>query len=641
MRWGLRVGVNPSHAAVARAVGMDGGPSGRRRGLGGAPPWVPRATRDALAALVKRAAGDEADAARARALGRPSGGPEGLGLPQLDLTEGRRSAVGVVVAARDDGAGTHEVVRALAALGERESDAGAGKVVQRTCVSVGGVRFVVVEVRGGVAETVRGRARQRAAVRRALRAEGVRGARAALGVVVERRNAVGRRWGRGDGPCVAERVADVLEDACGWIRVVAVQNDGHAVDGVAAETEAETEDDGGPRTARTVLRKIRRELATAGVADEEGDGEGDGMATVVVGKARGWAGVVLFAALAAAAKDAWGASTRQDTRRLGKVRDVVWAALRQIPGFEGGVRRAGGTFLGRASQGSGLEAAAVAVAAVADLPAVLDRRSRMVAWPAAPGGTGVRFAASPAEGCAKCQVSADAGARAHVVVGTRADVDMFSGDDARPPVVRHGARLEAAPLLAAAHWGGDHLSCLGAIQGGLPGDHTAELFVLHGAPRGRVASSVSASTVLGVGFADARRPTLSPPLLPRDGRALEKDAAVCLWLKASEREPAAALNLELCSLPGKSEGEDFGNGNGNGYGRGKGRGGWARRALAGTTATLGLTIHVLRSLSDVVMNCSARVPVRKGAASLEPALCMSGRGTGVLSLGFHAPAETP
>ena len=61
----------------------------------------------------------------------------------------------------------------------------------------------------------------------------------------------------------------------------------------------------------------------------------------------------------------------------------------------------------------------------------------------------------------------------------------------------------------------------------------------------------------------------------------------------------------------------------------------------GTTATLGLTIHVLRSLSDVVMNCSARVPVRKGAASLEPALCMSGRGTGVLSLGFHAPAETP
>jgi len=461
-------------------------------------------------------------------------------------------------------------------------------------------------------------------------------------VVVERRNAVGRRWGRGDGPWVAERVADVLEDACGWIRVVAVQNDGHAVDGVAAaaEAEAEEEEDGGPRAARTVLRKIRRELVWAGVADEEGDGEGDGMATIVAGKALGWAGVVLFAALAAAAKDAWGASTQQDTR-LGKVRDAAWAALRQIPGFEGGVRRAGGTFLGRASQGTGLEAAAVAVAAVADLPAVLDRRSRMAAWPAAPGGTGVRFAASPAEGCATCQVSADAGARAHVVVGTRADVDMFGGVDARPPVVRHGARLEAAPLLAAAHWGGDHLSCLGAIQGDLPGDHSAELFVLHGAPRGRVASSVSASTVLGVGFADARRPTLSPPPLPRDGRALEKDAAVCLWLKASEREPAAALNLELCSLPGKSEGEDDGNGNGDGRGKGKGGAGWAGTALAGTTATLGLTIHVLRSLSDVVMNCSARVPVRKGAASLEPALCMSGRGIGVLSLGFHTPAETP
>ena len=110
---------------------------------------------------------------------------------------------------------------------------------------------------------------------------------------------------------------------------------------------------------------------------------------------------------------------------------------------------------------------------------------------------------------------------------------------------------------------------------------------------------------------------------------------MCLWLKASEREPAAALNLELCSLPGKSEGEDDGNGNGDGRGKGKGGAGWAGTALAGTTATLGLTIHVLRSLSDVVMNCSARVPLR--FAAVEPALCLTGRGSGLLSLGLHAP----
>ena len=507
------------------------------------------------------------------------------------------------------------MVRGLLGVGSRGEgvgDEGRGRAqghVSVTCVSAGGARFVVAEVRDGVEETGRGRKRQAGAVSRGLRAHGV--SRPHLGVLVESRAVSGRRWGQrgGGGDLFEERAAEVVDGACGWIRVlVDPESLREARDGSCAQPQDMDVCDGPSGEAAAVLRRVRGKLA-ASEEEEELGVAGGGMARVVYGEAErgsfasgraGWAGLVLFAAVAGA--------LREESEKA--CRPGIFRAVLRGLGFPW--RPGGVGYLGLGADSGG----AIGAKEVPDLPAALDTHRRMKEWPSREEEQRVAFRASPGEGIAAAQVQVGG----HVVAGTRAHAHNYVQ-------LSHGVRLDAGPARVQAQLGpGDRLAAVWALDGAVPGvpvqvlseGHRAEVFLLHAAglwrrrTRENDVDSDTASTVLGVSVTDPQEDAGFSGC----GRVTEKEGAVCVWIPGSEIEPVAGFNLELRSRP---------NHGGNG----------PRGGLRGTAATLGVTLHALRTLTDVVMNCSARVPLR--FAAVEPALCLTGRGSGLLSLGLHAP----